>query len=55
MAVERRSIWGLLAAAALLWPARLGGPLDGVPLDQPLEAVLIGLVVPALWWFHPGS
>jgi hypothetical protein len=53
MAVERRSIWGLLAAAALLWPARLGGPLDGVPLDQPLEAVLIGLVVPALWWFHP--
>jgi hypothetical protein len=28
-------------------------PLDGVPLDNPLKAVLIGLVLPALWWFHP--
>ncbi len=46
------AVWSLLAAVALLWPARLAGPLDGVPLDQPAEAILIGLVVPALWWFH---
>jgi hypothetical protein len=54
---ERRSIrgwiWGLLAAAALLWPARVSGPFDGVPLDGVAEAVLIGVVVPALWCFHP--
>jgi hypothetical protein len=51
MAVERRSIWGARQPHC----ARAARePLDGVPLDQP-EAVLIGLVVPALWWFHPGS
>jgi hypothetical protein len=46
-------IWGPLAAAALWWPAHLRGPLDGAPLDRPLEALLLGLVFPALWWFHP--
>jgi hypothetical protein len=45
-------MWGPLAAVALLWPARLRSPLDGVPLDQPLEAVLIGVVFTTLWWFH---
>jgi hypothetical protein len=39
--------------AALLWPDRLTGPFDGVPLDRQLEAVAIGLVLPALWWFDP--
>ena len=55
--VHRRTfvgwIWGWLAAIALLWPDRLSGLLDGVPLDRPLEAALIGVVFPALWWFHP--
>jgi hypothetical protein len=46
-------LWGLLAAAALLWPGRIIGPLDGVPLDRPAEAVLIGVVFPALWWVRP--
>jgi len=45
--------WGLLAVVALLWPARLNGPLDGAPLDGVAEALLIGLVFPALWWFRP--
>jgi hypothetical protein len=46
-------VWGLLALAALLWPDRLAGAFDGVPLDRQLEAVAIGLVLPALWWFDP--
>jgi hypothetical protein len=44
--------WGLAAAAALLWPARISGPFDGVPLDGPAEAILGGVVFPALFWFH---
>lgn len=39
--------WAALSAIASLWPGRLAGPIDGVPLDQPLEAILLGL---ALWW-----
>jgi hypothetical protein len=46
-------LWGLTAAAALLWPDRISGPFDGVPLDGVAEAALIGLIFPALWWFHP--
>ena len=53
---ERRALrgwaWGLLAAVALLWPARLSGPLDGAPLDGVAEAVVIGVVLPALLWCH---
>jgi hypothetical protein len=45
--------WGLAAAAALLWPARTAGPLDGLPLDVVVEAVSIGIVFPSLLWFHP--
>jgi hypothetical protein len=44
-------LWGMLAALALLWPGRLSGPLDGMPLDRAAEAVLIGIVFPALCWF----
>src|SRR4051794_24930802 len=47
------SLWGVLAAAALLWPDRVSGLLDGVPLDRIPEAVLVAAVLPALWWFHP--
>jgi hypothetical protein len=43
----------MLAAAGLLWPSRLSGPLDGMPLDRPAEAIAIGVVFPALWWCHP--
>ena len=46
-------VWGVLAAVALLWPSRLNGPLDGVPLDGIAEAIVIGVVLPALCWFHP--
>ena len=46
-------LWGLVAAVAMLWPDRISGPLDGVPLDGVVEAALIGVIFPALWWFHP--
>ena len=46
-------LWGLLAAGALVWPDRVVGPFDGVPLDRTAEALLIGLLFPVLWWFHP--
>jgi hypothetical protein len=44
-------VWGLLAAVALVWPGRIAGPLDGVPLDRAAEAVVLGIVFPALFWF----
>lgn len=46
-------MWGPLAAIALLWPDRVSGLFDGVPLDSATEAILVGVVFPALWWFHP--
>jgi hypothetical protein len=45
--------WAAAAAAALLWPSHLLGALDGAPLNGRLEALLIGLVAPALLWFRP--
>ena len=45
--------WGLAAAAALLWPAHVSGAFDGVPLDGTAEAILVGVVMPALLWLHP--
>jgi hypothetical protein len=47
-------LWTVLAAVALLWPARMIGALDGVPLDGRLDAIVIGLAVPALWWLDRG-
>lgn len=44
-------LWATLLAAAALWPSRLAGPLDGAPLDAPLEALMIGLALPALILF----
>lgn len=38
----------------MLWPDRIRGPFDGVPLDRIAEAVLIAGVLPALWYVHPG-
>lgn len=46
-------MWRVLAILALWWPARLSGILDGPPLDTRLEALTLGLVVPALVWAHP--
>jgi hypothetical protein len=49
------AIWTLLAAAALLWPSRFAGPLDGAPLDAAAEAIVIGLLIPSLWWLRRES
>ena len=47
-------MWGLLAVVALLWPARTIGLLDGLPLEHTIaNAVLLGVVLPTLLWFHP--
>src|SRR6476646_5341063 len=47
-------MWGLLAVVALLWPARTVGLLDGLPLEHTIpNAVLLGVVLPTLLWFHP--
>src|SRR4051812_13917764 len=43
-------LWTVLLAAGLLWPARTLSAFDGAPLDGVLEAVAIGVLVPALWW-----
>lgn len=51
----RVALWTVLALVGLLWPSRFIGPLDGVPLDGVAEAVLIGLVIPALWWLRRES
>ena len=45
---------GCAAIAVLLWPGHLSGRLDGAPLDQVAEAILLGLTVPFLWWLYPG-
>ncbi|MDO8680109.1 MAG: hypothetical protein Q7R30_16415 [Acidobacteriota bacterium] len=47
-------VWPVLAMVALLWPARTLGWLDGIPLNGSIEAVLIGLAAPALWWLDRG-
>jgi hypothetical protein len=44
------ALWTLLGVVAVLWPSRFIGPLDGAPLDGAADAVLIGLVLPSLWW-----
>lgn len=49
-----RLVWAAALVAAVLWPSRIIGPLDGAPLDAPLEAILIGLVLPLLWTLNPG-
>jgi hypothetical protein len=46
--------WGVFALAVLLWPANVPGLFDGAPLDGGLEAVVVGLLVPILCWFHGG-
>src|SRR5215467_3090821 len=45
-------LWGVLLVVAILWPGRIVGPLDGIPLDAPLEAVLFGALL-VLWFLAP--
>ena len=46
-------MWIALLVAALLWPTHGVSALDGIPLDRWFEALIIGALVPALWWLHP--
>lgn len=50
----RAAAWGVLALVVLLWPAHTPGMFDGAPLDGGVEVVVIGLLLPALCWFHGG-
>jgi hypothetical protein len=43
-------LWTLALAVGLLWPARSLSVFDGIPLDGRAEAIVIGVVFPALWW-----
>lgn len=36
--------------AALLWPSHALSAFDGAPLSGRFEALVVGVVVPALWW-----
>jgi hypothetical protein len=54
LTTRQAALWTLLLAVAVLWPGRVLSPLDGVPLSGRAEAVLLGVVLPALWWIHPG-
>ncbi len=49
----RTALWAGIIGAAVLWPARLAGPLDGVPLDTAAEAILLGAVLAFLVWTVP--
>ena len=42
--------WTLALVVGLLWPARSLSMFDGIPLDGRAEAIVIGVVFPALWW-----
>ena len=45
--------WAIALLVGLFWPSRLIGPLDGAPLDQRLEVVVLGMLVPTLWYLYP--
>jgi hypothetical protein len=47
-----RAVWAVVLAAAVLWPSRSLIWLGGVPLDGRAEAIIAGLVLPALCWLH---
>lgn len=50
----RSAAWSVVALALLLWPANVPGMFDGAPLDGGPEAVVVGLLLPVLCWFHGG-
>ena len=41
-------MWRVITLVALLWPSHLSGWFDGAPLDSLSEALLAGLIAPAL-------
>lgn len=45
--------WAAIAAIALLWPARLSGPFDGAPLDNFLDAAVLGMAAAVLIAINP--
>jgi hypothetical protein len=45
--------WGLLAAAALLWPDHMTSWFDGVPLDRRAEAIIVAVAFPLMWALDP--
>lgn len=47
-----KAVWTGVLALALLWPSRTLSWFGGMPLDGRVEALLVGLIVPALWWVH---
>jgi hypothetical protein len=47
-----KTLWTGVLALALLWPSRTLSWFGGMPLDGRVEALLVGLIVPALWWVH---
>ncbi len=49
----KTALWAGLLGVAVLWPARLAGPLDGAPLDTAAEATLVGVVLAFLVWTVP--
>lgn len=49
-ALYHRWLWTAALAAALLWPSPTLSAFDGAPLSGRLEALVVGVLVPALWW-----
>ncbi len=49
------ALWPALLFVAIAWPSRALGLLDGLPLNGRTEALLFGVVVPALVWFDRRS
>jgi hypothetical protein len=50
--MQAQIVWAAVLMLALLWPSRALSPLDGVPLDGRLEALVVGVAVPVLIWLH---
>jgi len=44
------ALWFVLLLIGAWWPSRIVGPLDGAPLDRAAEAILLGLLLPWLFW-----
>src|ERR1043166_3517554 len=44
------AFWGGALLVALFWPSRLISVVDGAPLDQRLEVVVLAVLIPALWY-----
>jgi len=43
----------LTLVAAVAWPGRIVGLLDGAPFDTPAKVVALAVVLPLVWRFHP--